>query len=417
MRTAFSTSVEYAQERTDGYPSDTEALSDFVLDETKSTLFDGLKSEEEKTYAKQMVGSWDGWTGADFRDVSLKYWQADVTYSGGDATIVDGYKGIYKPLAKTIENHKSSQIKLGEEVVSISYDEDSERITVQTKSGNSIEGQKDSLNSYSAEYAVCTLPLGVLQQRPPEFSPPLSFRRKEAIQRIQMGLLNKIIVTYDKCFWPEKQTFLSFLPSEASKAFLPLLSSRALFAQNYKPITGTNTLVFYLGANTGAEMEKLSDEEIKNGIHAVLKHHFGNEAEFPKNGEGPKSLIATRWLNDPYSCGSYSYIRPAKKGEAPVPTPYDYAELARPAWDSRLFFAGEATDPDHYVSSQNLITFLFTCSTQLTRTSLLGDRAWTPYNRPETGAATTQRNPRGVVRQDLVCQLHWVAALRHHSLG
>lgn len=349
MRTAFSTSAEYAQERADGYPQDTEALSDFVLNENRSTLFEGLKTEEEKTYAKQMFGSWDGWTGADSNDVSLKYWQSDCTYSGGDATIVDGYRGIYEPLVKIIENHKGSQIKLCEEVISISYDEETERVNVQTKSTKPSEDQIDSQNTYTAEYAVCTLPLGVLQKRPPKFSPPLSLRRKEAIERIQMGLLNKIIITYEKCFWPEKQTTLSFLPSKASEDFLPILKNKALFAQNYKPVTGTNTLVFYLGANIGAEMEKLSDEEIKNGIHNVLKHHFGKEDGFPKDGEGPKSFIVTRWLSDPYSCGSYSYVRPAKEGESTVPTPYDYAELARPAWDRRLFFAGEATDPDHYV--------------------------------------------------------------------
>lgn len=350
MRTAFSTSVEHAQERADGYPSDTEALSDWVLDEDKSTLFDGLKSDQERKYAKQMVGSWDGWTGADFKDVSLKYWQSDVTYSGGDATIVDGYRGIYEALAQSIRQHKGSEIKLSQEVVSVSLSEDEDMVTVQTKDPRAVDGKQNASSSYTADYAVCTLPLGVLQQHPPAFSPPLSLRRKEALQRLQMGLLNKIIVTYDKCFWPESQVFLSFLPSQASESFLPILKNRALFAQNYKPITGTNTLVFYLGAHAGAAMEKLSDEEISRGIHSVLRHHFGKEPNFPLEGKGPQSLIATRWLSDPYSYGSYSYIRPAKEGESPVPTPYDYAEVARPAWGNRLFFAGEATNADHYVS-------------------------------------------------------------------
>jgi polyamine oxidase len=206
------------------------------------------------------------------------------------------------------------------------------------------------MSSFTGEYVVCTLPLGVLKQRPPKFSPPLALRRKEAIDRLRMGLLNKIIVTYDMSFWPKDQPFLSFLPSQASAAFLPTLKSRALFAQNYRPITGTNTLVFYLGSYTGAAMEKLSDEDIKDGIHNVLKHHFGTEQNFPKDGQGPSSIIVTRWLSDPYSCGSYSYIRPAKGGEAPVPTPYDFAEIARPAWGERLYFAGEATNADHYVS-------------------------------------------------------------------
>ncbi|KAK9897234.1 amine oxidase [Cystobasidium minutum MCA 4210] len=349
MRTAFETSVEHAQERPDGLPSDTEALADWVLDEKRSTLYDGLKSDQEKIYAKQMVGSWDGWTGADFHNVSLKYWQSDVTYSGGDATIVDGYRGIYEPLARIIQQHQGSEIKLSQEVTSVIYDEDSEKVTVETRDSPSAE--QDSTHAYTAEYVVCTLPLGVLQQSPPSFYPPLSFRRREAINRLRMGLLNKIIVTYDKCFWPEKQAFLSFLPSTASESFLPILANRALFAQNYRPVTGTNTLVFYLGAETGAAMEKLTDDEVKNGIHGVLKHHFGKESSFPQAKDGgPKSIIVTRWLADPYSRGSYSYIRPAQQGDRNTPCPYDFAEVARPAWDNRLFFAGEATDADHYAT-------------------------------------------------------------------
>lgn len=354
MRTAFSTSVEHAQERTDGYPSDTEALADWVLDEHRSTLYEGLKDDDEKSFARQMIGSWDGWTGADFKDVSLKYWQSDITYSGGDATIVDGYRGIYEGLAKILREHNGSGIKINQEVVSIVYDEDEEIVTVETKNPHSeAEGvAQTSTSTFTGEYVVCTLPLGVLKQRPPKFSPPLSLRRREAVERLQMGLLNKIIVTYDRCFWPQDQPFLSFLSSPASVAFLPTLKSRALFAQNYKPITGTNTLVFYLGSDTGAAMEKLSNEEIKDGIHTILKHHFGTEEGFPKDGQGSSSIVVTRWLSDPYSCGSYSYIRPAKEAETPVPTPYDFAEFARPAWGERLYFAGEATNADHYVSQQ-----------------------------------------------------------------
>lgn len=356
MRTLFSTAEESAQESPEGYPKDTESLADWVFDKSRSTLFEGLKSEEEQTYVSNLAKSWDGWIGASLDKVSFRYWQSDVTYTGPDATIVDGYRGIYEPLADIVRRHKGSDIKLSREVISLTYDEENECVTVETKPTSlGDKGQKDTeeaaMLSYTAPYVVCTLPLGVLQKSPPRFCPALSLRRSEAIDRIGMGLLNKVIVTYDKCFWPKDQPFLSFLPSQASEAFLPTCKDRALLAQNYYLVKRKNTLVFYLGAESGAEVEKLSDEQVKTRIHAVLNHHFGSEPNFPSGDNGPASIIVTRWLSDPYSHGSYSYIKPATADAAtPIPTPYDYAELARPAWDEHLFFAGEATDPDHYVS-------------------------------------------------------------------
>ena len=53
----------------------------------------------------------------------------------------------------------------------------------------------------------------------------------------------------------------------------------------------------------------------------------------------PAGFLRTRWLSDPWSLGSYSYL--------PVgATPADRAALATPVAD-RLFFAGEATSSEH----------------------------------------------------------------------
>ena len=169
-----------------------------------------------------------------------------------------------------------------------------------------------------------------------------------------MGLLNKIILTYPTCFWPD-ESFITLLSSEASVAFLPMLQDRALFAQSYKQITGKNTLVFFCGAAFGEAIEGLTDKQVSNGMHAILRHHFGGEPGFVD--AGPQSVIVTRWLADRYSCGSYAFCPITDPSAADLTTPYDFAELARPLWDDRLFFAGEATDVDHYATAHGpLIT-------------------------------------------------------------
>ncbi len=60
---------------------------------------------------------------------------------------------------------------------------------------------------------------------------------------------------------------------------------------------------------------------------------------FGRNVPDPTAVKITRWGSDPFSCGSYSYM---KTGASPG----DYDELARPA-GKRLFFAGEHTSRRH----------------------------------------------------------------------
>jgi len=346
LMTLFGTTEAYAQDRADAIPAASDSLATYILDSDESTLFGGLKNETEKGFARAISESWDGWMGAELRDVSLRYWQSDVTYGGPDATITNGYRGIYQPMADEVVKYQESTILLSEEVTGIKLDEDGDSVTIETKSVAA--DQPEKRKSHKADFCVCTLPLGVLKYRPPTFTPPLPKRHLDATERLGMGLLNKIIVTYEKCFWPEEQSFITFLPSKVSEAFIPILAKRGLFAQNYRPIKGKNTLVFYCGAKLGSEIEKKTDKEVEEGIHSILAHHFKHDnPDFP---DKPQSVIVTRWESDPYSYGSYSYVKPTKEGAKEMSTPYDFAELGRPLWDNILFFAGEATDPDHYAT-------------------------------------------------------------------
>lgn len=56
---------------------------------------------------------------------------------------------------------------------------------------------------------------------------------------------------------------------------------------------------------------------------------------FGKKIPGPESLITTRWSQDRFSYGSYSYLSVGASTS-------DYHAMAQPVSD-RLFFAGEAT--------------------------------------------------------------------------
>ena len=58
---------------------------------------------------------------------------------------------------------------------------------------------------------MCTLPLGVLKEsvspnaasspNAPQFVPPLPAWKKEAVERLGFGNLNKVVLCFDRIFW------------------------------------------------------------------------------------------------------------------------------------------------------------------------------------------------------------------------
>ncbi|KLT42903.1 amine oxidase [Cutaneotrichosporon oleaginosum] len=332
-RAFFSDSATYAQDSPKDVPPAGESLGAWMKDEKRTSLFAGLDHERDKEYALALAESWEGYTGAALDEVSLRYWHSEVTFRGPDATFIHGYVGIYSALHADVVKNKHGEVRLGEVVTSIALSEDEESVHVTT-------GDGDKERTYEAQHVVCTLPLGVLQNTPPRFTPPLPRRRLDATHRLGHGLLNKIIVAYPRAFWPKTEYF-GLLPSAPSIAFLPLLKTRALLVQNLQVVSGQPALLFFMGGAAGATLENVSDEHVREHIHKIVTHHFAcHTSSVPE----PDAVVVTRWKADPFACGSYSFLPPG--GD-----PQDFRELARPLWGDRLLFAGEATDPDHYATA------------------------------------------------------------------
>lgn len=341
-RAFFGDSATYAQDSPNSVPTPAESLGEWMKDASRSSLYDGLENDRDRGYVRALAESWEGYSGAPLDDVSLRYWHSEVTFRGPDATIVDGYVGIYRALHDDIVKDKGEgQVRLNQVVEGISLAEDEDSVSVSVRVDNT---QK----VYTTRHVVCTLPLGVLQHSPPRFTPALPKRRLDATHRLGDGLLNKIIVAYPRAFWPTEVEYFCFLPSSVSEAFMPILKTRALMLQNLKAVNGQNALLFFMGGKAGEALEECSDEDVQEHIHKIIAHHFSADAqgEVPE----PEAVVITRWKSDPFARGSYSFLKPGDGADAP--SPQDFRELARPLWGDRLLFAGEATDPDHYVSVQ-----------------------------------------------------------------
>jgi monoamine oxidase len=242
---------------------------------------------------------------ADVAELSAKHFDEGDEFDGGDVIFPDGYDQIVNKLAAGLE------IKLGHVVEKIAYDE--QQVTIVTNQG-----------SFAADYAVITLPLGVLQSGRVTFEPPLPASKQEAINSLGFGVLNKLYLRFPTAFWPKEADVLNHI-SENKGEWAEWLN---IYHYIDAPI-----LLGFNAAEYGRAIEALSDEEIVAAAMTVLRKLYGDR--IPE----PEAWQLSRWASDPFAFGSYSFNAVGSSGET-------REQLAQPV-NERLFFAGEATSEEY----------------------------------------------------------------------
>ena len=243
--------------------------------------------------------------GADPDELSLWEWDQDEEFDGEDVVFPEGYNQITDGLANGLD------IRLGIKVVSISYGADG--VNVETSSG-----------TYGGDKVIVTFPLGVLKQAEVKFDPPLPESKQSAIDRLDMGVLNKVYLKFSEAFWDEEIEGISYV-DERTGEWCDWL--------NFMPYINEPVLMAFHGGAKGYALEELSDDEIIAGAMKTLRVIYGNSIS------EPESYLITRWGKDPLALGSYSHIPPFASGD-------DYDALFEPV-DDVLYFAGEATNREH----------------------------------------------------------------------
>ncbi|MDJ0732719.1 MAG: FAD-dependent oxidoreductase [Nostocaceae cyanobacterium] len=261
--------------------------------------------ESEQRYLTWIKAAFASYMGADVFHHSWAYLNDDKPFGGANHLLVDGYAPIVKFLAQGLN------IQLGQVVKQVIYNR--EHVVVKTETAQ-----------FVADRVIVTLPLGVLQSGQVSFEPPLPASKQQAVQRLGMGLLNKIILCFPRCFWQPEIDFIGYVSDNSGDS--PLLL-------NLLPHVGNPVLVAFLGGETARKSEKLQDRQLVKQVMSSLQRMYGKE--IPQ----PTTTIVTRWGSDRFACGSYSFIPVGASGE-------DYDILATPV-EKRLFFAGEATNREH----------------------------------------------------------------------
>ena len=243
--------------------------------------------------------------GADISDLAISSYEGGSDLRGGDVVIPGGYSQIADALAEGLD------IRLDHAVERIDY------------SGDEVEVTIGSGEAFAADRVIVTVPLGILQSGRISFEPPLPDSKRESIDALRMGVLNRTSLLFDEVFWKPDVEWIG-IAGEPPGQWAETL--------NVYPYQQQPVLAMFNAGSFGVETEQYTDDELTAQALAALEGVFGRVPE-------PVDSVSTRWNSDPWTKGSYSYV--------PGGVSFDnYRKMARPVGE-RLFFAGEATQSQY----------------------------------------------------------------------
>lgn len=172
-----------------------------------------------------------------------------------------------------------------------------------------------------ASAVIVTVPTNVLAAQSILFRPHLPLRWVEALERIPLGVANKVFL----------QMAPGKLPYQGTVHFIGSDRSVRTAAYATRP-SGEEVLLAYFGGDLAIELEQRG--ELEAFARDELRGIFGSR--FPS---GIRRTLSTAWAGDPWARGSYS---------AALPGAAHGREQLNEAVNERIFFAGEAGSLDSF---------------------------------------------------------------------
>jgi monoamine oxidase len=222
---------------------------------------------------------------------------------GDEVVFPGGYAQYARALAEGLDVRLSSVVR------SVTQADDS--VTVGLTDGTAVV----------ARQVVVTVPLGVLQAGDVVFDPPLSAPVNGALDRLGMGTYDKVFLRFPSRFWGD-----SWVIRQQGPAGVDWHSW-----YDMSRVTGAPVLAALVGGAGARRLETLPDAMVVDEGVVALRKMFG--ASVPR----PEAFRITRWAEDPFSRGSYSYLHVGA-------SPDDHDLLGTPS--GRVQLAGEATWSD-----------------------------------------------------------------------
>lgn len=243
----------------------------------------------------------------------------EETPKGNNRFIVNGFGALLETLSEGLTILRNSR------VTCISHGSNGGSIIYQSENG---------VRQIDYDYAVCTVPLGVLQSGAIEFMPSLPPSHNLAIQELRMGLLVKVFMTFKENYWnKDGKTWVEFIDKKREVTVF-------LNTNRYYP--GSNTLIGILAGKKAEKFAHMDEECIKEEMLEILS------TAYPEcTRSALVNFVVKNWKNDPYAQGSYSFI-PRGSSIARIHA------LQEPL--GTLYFAGEHTDPRQVATMQAAVS-------------------------------------------------------------
>ena len=261
----------------------------------------GFDDDDRRLWLHSLSSMFEHEFAADISELSILSYDGPSTLRGGDVVFPGGYSQIVDVLAA------GRDIRLDHAVTEIDH------------AGSEAVVTTDSGATFEADRVVVTVPLGLLKSGHISFAPSLPPAKRDAIDALEMGILNRTCLLFDDVFWPRDVEWIGYAGEHKGQWSETL---------NLYPYLRQPVLAMFNPGSYGAEVESLSDQELTAQAVQTLEAIFSDVPQ-------PVDAVSTRWGSDPWTRGSYSYV--------PVGVSFEtYRDMSTPVGE-RLFFAGEAT--------------------------------------------------------------------------
>ncbi len=210
-----------------------EALADLDLDHDVEVV---TRHYLNTTIEHEYAGS--------LEQLSTWWWDEGEGYPGEDELLPGGYVGLVDGLADGLD------IRTGMAVQRIASGDE----------GVVVESDVDAVG---ADHVVVTLPLGVLKAGTVTFEPPLPDDKATAIERLGMGLLDKVYLRFPEVFWDAEADAIGWASPDADGRWAEWL--------NVAKVTGEPVLLGFNAAAYAEQLEVRTDEDVVADAMAVLR--------------------------------------------------------------------------------------------------------------------------------------------------
>ncbi len=249
-------------------------------------------------------------------------WGGAASADGAQSRPLGGYAPLVAHLARTLEPERV-ELSLATVVTQIRRDATGVQIAARS-------GQRDI--RLHASRVIVTVPLGVLTAAPDArgaivFDPPLPAATRDALARIAMGPVIKVVLRFRSPFWERL--------SDGAYRDGAYFNGDDIFPTLWTQLpVRANTLVAWAGGLAAMRLADADGATCCELARACVGRYFGDAAQTDREWE---AAYVHDWQRDPFARGAYSYALVG--GE-------NAREALAAAIDGRLWFAGEATAAD-----------------------------------------------------------------------